>query len=489
MARVFVNGTLAMSLPIESAFLHGTSFSFAFESRRTTFKFECHVKASDCNGTAVTVAIPQAQTDSDGTYVAKHLRDPQSGPSGLHHFSHKLELPSLPERVTTVDLLVQLPSQTTLQSVTANATPVARCYDSGNSLRSRFDLPDFDYVIYTTAASFDGEHLPLRSHYIARALAAAGYTTGYIPSSKTQECRKVADRLYQFDNSSLKALLSDLCRQKKPGVFIVSSKPDVVALGTMQTLSIEGWKVIYEVRDDMGAMHAKGFSQYYAPEFEKFIATRANLVSCVSEPIAWKLKAFGVQADKIVISPNGVEAELVPSDLTERLCSTKQRRMVYFGHMYPQRFDKELVKTIAQRYSDYQIDLYGIGCAEDDFRDFQNIRLHGYTSVDDFLRLSRDAAVGLLPFLENPITFALSPIKYPQYLCAGLKVVSSDVYQLRGKPLCFSDCRKTFLENLADALAYTVTTEDARAVSELLYAYRWDATLQTFLDHVNRLSP
>lgn len=482
---VWVNGTQVAILHLAGKPLHAECVSLVFRTTRSTFKLELRVEANRFDGSCESISIPDFNETDSGCVLEKHLRDPTPVGGGLQSLTQKVEIPRLAVEVQDLVLRVGLPSKTYLHSVSCETIPTALTFKSQGDgcLDIGLELPELDYLIYTTASAFTDELLPLRSHYIARGLASNGVKVGYIPSSRCDEITEVETGLYQIPFARMAQLLPLLAAQAKPGTLLLSSKPDVYALRALEHLNLGGWRSIYEVRDDMEAMNRRGMSQYYSTEFEKYLANHVSKIVCVSAPLAWKMESLRASSGSIRISGNGIEDDRVERfllDADELLLEPKNQRIVYFGHMFPQRFDVDLLKEIAVSFPEHALDLYGVGADGAIFAEHENVKAHGFVTIDEFLRLARGACVGLLPFHNNPLTFSLSPLKYPQYLLAGLKIASSDVFALRGAPLCFTK-KENFLENLNDALAYEVTHQDVQDVRRTLLSMRWSEVVAGYI--------
>ena len=253
-----------------------------------------------------------------------------------------------------------------------------------------------------------------------------------------------------------------------------SSKCDTIAYRAVSIAKSKGLKVVYEVRDNMEAMSKFGFAKYYDTLIEVEIARMSDIVVCVSEPLRQKLTAWGIESSKIHVLPNGCteNERRMHDDIRRNPPRNRRKRAVYFGHMFPSRFDYELVSFLAETFAEYHFALYGPGLAKR--RQLPaNVSHEGQVEHFEFFLRERDSDIGLLPFAMNDMTFALSPLKLGQYYALGLKVVSSDIFQIRDAPLVFSDGSQSFFENFAQAAAYEPTVDDRDAVADYMKINSW----------------
>lgn len=103
-------------------------------------------------------------------------------------------------------------------------------------------------------------------------------------------------------------------------------------------------------------------------------------------------------------------------------------KMGFFG-VLDERFDADLLGQLAQRRPDWQFVLLGpvVKIAPESLPQASNIHYLGLKSYDELPRYVAHWAVALLPFALNESTQFISPTKTPEYLAAGLPVVSTPI--------------------------------------------------------------
>ncbi|MGA0557951.1 glycosyltransferase family 1 protein [Larkinella sp. VNQ87] len=122
-----------------------------------------------------------------------------------------------------------------------------------------------------------------------------------------------------------------------------------------------------------------------------------------------------------------------------------------FCGVIDERFDTELLGELAQRRPDWQFILLGPVVKIDPATLPQGPNLHylGMKRYEDLPAYFSNWQVGLLPFAINEATRFISPTKTPEYLAAGLPVVSTpirDVVAVYGdwEPVAIGDSAQTF---------------------------------------------
>ena len=113
-----------------------------------------------------------------------------------------------------------------------------------------------------------------------------------------------------------------------------------------------------------------------------------------------------------------------------------------------------------------------------------NIHYLGGRSYDELPRYMAKWTVGMLPFAHNESTRFISPTKTPEYLAAGLPVVSTsitDVVRPYGiqKLVRIADTADQFVEAITAAMNEDAVSKEWRSrVDDLLATNSWDLTFQ-----------
>lgn len=106
----------------------------------------------------------------------------------------------------------------------------------------------------------------------------------------------------------------------------------------------------------------------------------------------------------------------------------KHPRIGFFG-VIDERFDKQLIQEIAIKRPDFQIILIGpiVKINPDHLPKNENIHYLGAKKYDDLPAYLSHWDVALIPFAINKSTQFISPTKTPEYLSAGIPVISTPI--------------------------------------------------------------
>lgn len=158
----------------------------------------------------------------------------------------------------------------------------------------------------------------------------------------------------------------------------------------------------------------------------------ASAVIVTNETIAAK---FSSQEEKLSMIQNGVDHELFASSATawfdELSTLPRQHKFLYVGAMR-EWFDVKTLGTVAVAYPDCEIDCFGdpLPAVRDELAVHTNINFKGTLSQAAIAREAPRYDVALIPFRESPLTLGVDPLKFYEYVSAGLPVVSSTIQAL-----------------------------------------------------------
>lgn len=121
--------------------------------------------------------------------------------------------------------------------------------------------------------------------------------------------------------------------------------------------------------------------------------------------------------------------------------------------------DQDLLVRVARALPDATLVLIGKSRVPvDRLKDLPNVRLTGQQPYDRLPAFARRFDVGLIPFRVNELTLAVNPIKLREYLSAGMRVVSTDLPELR----VFEEHERVAIARDADAFVDAVRRALAR---------------------------
>jgi hypothetical protein len=170
------------------------------------------------------------------------------------------------------------------------------------------------------------------------------------------------------------------------------------------------------------------------------------------------------------------------------------RPRIGYAGVIDERIDLDLIRGVAAARPDWQIVLVGpiAKIAHADLPTGSNIHRLGIKAYAELPSYLAGWDVGWMPFARNEATRYISPTKTPEYLAAGLPVVSTsirDVVEPYGRQglVSIADCVETTVEVLEQTLAEG--TRDPRRADAFLAERSWDRTWSAMAQLVDELEP
>jgi UDP-galactopyranose mutase len=157
-----------------------------------------------------------------------------------------------------------------------------------------------------------------------------------------------------------------------------------------------------------------------------------------------------------------------------------------FAGVIDERMDLDLIREVARQRPEWQLCLLGPTAKIDPASlptDLPNVHHLGVKRYDDLPAYFSGWDVGILPFAHNDATRFISPTKTPEYLAAGLPVVSTsirDVVRPYGEKrlVHIADRPDEFIAAVEAALGQDLTSHRA-AADDFLKHLSWDLTAQS----------
>lgn len=160
-------------------------------------------------------------------------------------------------------------------------------------------------------------------------------------------------------------------------------------------------------------------------------STRFEEIWAVSQPLADYARALAPRG-RVIHLPNGVDAALLSASASTAVRSERRARSaVYVGGMTAW-LDRALLAAVARRMPEWAFDIYGPGgaAASDDP---PNLHWRGSVRREELPSVLQRYEVGLIPFRDaaGRLQFVERPLKFYEYIAAGLGVASTDFGALR----------------------------------------------------------
>ena len=154
-----------------------------------------------------------------------------------------------------------------------------------------------------------------------------------------------------------------------------------------------------------------------------------------------------------------------------------------FCGVIDERMNITLLGELAQSHPNWQFVLLGpvVKIDPDTLPKAPNVHYLGMKAYDELPAYFSQWDVAMMPFAINQATKYISPTKTPEYLAAGLPVVSTpirDVISTYGgwSPVLIADTAPAFSEAIDNALTGRNIPDDWNAVDTYLIENSWDAT-------------
>ena len=198
----------------------------------------------------------------------------------------------------------------------------------------------------------------------------------------------------------------------------------------------------------------------------------------------------------ITYLPNVVDSDhfsrdrLGATSIPTEFQSIPEPRLIFVGALSSYKVDFELIRKLAVNCPNLSVVLIGLigegdpGTSINQLLDIQNIYLLGPKPYKELPRLMHYANVGLLPCVLNQYTRAMFPMKFFEYLAAGLPVVSTRLPSLEefADYIHFANTAEEFASKIDEILSNSSAIDDPRVkelVSEYSYRKRTEKMIET----------
>jgi len=198
-----------------------------------------------------------------------------------------------------------------------------------------------------------------------------------------------------------------------------------------RALRLLGAPVVYDCVDDHSAYPGL-LNKATVDRLEARTADIASAVIATNDTIAAK---FLSHKDKLSLIQNGVDHELFAAPAMTWLDTLttlpRQRKFLYVGAMR-EWFDVQALGAVAAAYPECAIHCFGeaLPVVRDRLASHPNIVFKGTLSQAVIAQEAPRYDVALIPFRESPLTLGVDPLKFYEYVSAGLPVVSSTIHAL-----------------------------------------------------------
>jgi hypothetical protein len=303
----------------------------------------------------------------------------------------------------------------------------------------------------------------------------------YYRWNKSEEIPRCSDKhLFQLPIDYTMGEIDNIIEkdiQVKNKIFIMSFPyPEMARY--INVLRLNGWKVIYDVRDDWEEFQKVNMAKWYSESVERYFVCNCDLVCCVAKPLQEKMQQY-TKDKHILLSPNAYDTNFL-NDTYLKKAKVKDTTIVgYFGHLSNGWFDWENLIKIASM--DETINYEIIGHFEPKGLILpKNIKLLGSKSHNEINEISSSWSAAIIPFVMNKLSAGVDPIKVYEYLALKLPVISFVMPQIHDYPNVYiADSNDSFVLRIKEALGIEFEEEKA---SRFLQENTWEIRTQEMLN-------
>lgn len=205
-------------------------------------------------------------------------------------------------------------------------------------------------------------------------------------------------------------------------------------------------------------------------------------VWAVSTPLVQYAQKLNVQ-NKVVLMPNGVD---MAPDHIDPLAHRELNSAIYIGGLTAW-LDIPLLQQVAEKLPHWTIHVYAPG-AEQLHSTVANLHFHPAVRREDVASLLARHEVGLIPFnnADERMDFVERPLKFYEYVAAGLGVASTDHGALRqgmGNLASYGNTPQTFAQAMVDARAQAAQRAPGFTL-EFTQRHGWPAVMRGVEDRL-----
>lgn len=251
--------------------------------------------------------------------------------------------------------------------------------------------------------------------------------------------------------------------------------------------SINRKKCVYYVVDDQSSFKGLDAEQFKA--WDKAMCQTADGIFCTARSLYDAKKSLNPNT---VYMPHGVDFENFYKSWDEKtsiapsMKTLKKPCMLFFGHISHDWVDAELLKACAKLRPNWTWALVGRNSMKtDEFAGIENIHYLGEQAFEDLPQFCKAADVGIIPFVDSALTQNCNPLKLPEYVTAGLPVVSTpipSVSQLYAEDALIGATPEEFIQ--ACELAMTKSPETLKTQALSMKEHSWDGRVAKILGHI-----
>lgn len=209
---------------------------------------------------------------------------------------------------------------------------------------------------------------------------------------------------------------------------LYSAFPEAALWAALGETDLRDWTLWYDCVDGWADFTAT--NEWYSQIREENIVRRADLVTATARSLVERMEAIGADAP-VRFLPNST---LLLDQPTPDLRAEPQCDVVFVGCMNGEWIDWGLIERIA--WEGYTVWLIGDPPKGGKPVHADNVEWVGRVDNAELREWLAAARVGIVPFLDRPLVHDVWPIKYADYLAAGIPTVAAHLPEIQGAPYC-----------------------------------------------------
>lgn len=376
----------------------------------------------------------------------------------------------------------RFPSQKVWSLAKPEISVLAHHRDTLDNFMNDLDDGQMLILIDSTAPPLGSGTITIRPNNMANMYASLGIGVISVGFGRLQgNRRRQAEHIFQAGREEMDSVIARVAREseRRRCIYICSSFASTTAVGRTDVLKLHGWDVLYEIRDNMEEFNRVGYSQWYSSGAEILQCVKSDRITAVSPALAEKMTAIapGVQ---VVVSPNAIMRRFVDGSVDMRKIESVEARRLsgrigYVGHLTEAWFDWHRFLLAAEALSTNEFEIVGPGLPE--YIELPpNVTYLGPKKQDELAVLAQRWSVGIIPFIDSPLTLGVDPNKLFEYVAWGMRTVSARMGSIEDCPTAVAyDSDESFVEALRDALHRPWSQTELDAANAFLNESTWDA--------------
>ncbi|KQZ89867.1 hypothetical protein ASD62_11720 [Phycicoccus sp. Root563] len=344
-------------------------------------------------------------------------------------------------------------------------------------------------LIDSTAPPLGSGTITIRPNNLANMYASMGIAVISIGFGRLQgNRRRQSSLVFQAGREEIEDVVALVAAQGRARqcVYVCSSFASTLAVGRSDLLRMNGWQVLYEIRDNMEEFNRVGYSKWYSASSEVLQCLKSDQITTVSPALAEKVAAIA-PGRSAVVSPNAIMSRFIEGSVHMRNLQLVEHRRTqgvvgYVGHLTDAWFDWHRYLYAAAQLPSTRFELVGPGIPN--YISLPpNVTYLGAVKQDELAEIGLRWCVGLIPFIDSPLTLGVDPNKLFEYCAWGLRTVSARMGSIDDCPTAVTyDSADGFVAEIEKALTTPWSQQELDAATTFLASSSWRARAIQTLD-------